>query len=650
MKKEDYDLAWKYLDERDYDEAQKICDELLSQNKNDYKANYLSGHIALEQNNHKEALRLFLISEKHAQNENLLGFIKYWIGNIYNTRQYKKIEEFYDKEKAISYFKESMKYPFYPTSVINSLVDYEDEISKKIELYDIGINKFPDNPEFYLKKSYIYNNRIKDIQKYYEILQIGLDKTNSNSIKYLLGEYNYNRADFNSALDYFKEILNNDKRKRVSFAMNIAIANCYYKLEDYVKAREHYKRSEEFAEGSEFIYSLIGQIMSNFNEEPNTNFSNYFERLIFTDDIFEFYYEFIMFWIDDHHDLQLAFDAKNVLSTLTKISNKSFSEIQKNKYLLLKCIVLTACERYRELVLNLRKLVDNLNYDWIEKKLSNEYYNYLEQTIKNNGSLLQFISYLKSDLAKYPRLRIFLIQNSMGYIIDKLHSEKYYKEVVDLYNIFESKELDKINKWFDFAHSLKDQNHAEKAQHAYEIEIKNNPKSSAALNNLGVIFEENGDLEKAVFYFEKARSINQNEELYKRNLTRVSQLLSEKETKDRIFYDALDKLKYETDYAIEKLNNFISAAKKDETYDSGELPIPSWKFAQLISANSQIANLLKDQWINKGYIFDTGERDEYRVKIYSINPLLEEHLLEIKTRRLDDSWIRGISEIGRAHV
>ena len=385
--------------------------------------------------------------------------------------------------------------------------------------------------------------------------------------------------------------------------------------------------------------------MSIFIEEPNTNFSNYFDRIIFADDIFEFYYEFIMFWIDDHHDLQLAFDAKNVLSTLTKITNKSFSEIQKNKYLLLKCIVLIACERYRELVLNLRKLVDNLNYDWIEKKLSNEYYNYLEQTIQNNGSLLQFISYLKSDLAKHPRLRIFLIQNSMGYIIDKLHSEKYYKEVVDLYNVFESKELDIINKWFDFAYSLKDQNHAEKAQHAYEIEIKNNPKSSAALNNLGVIFEENGDLEKAVFYFEKARSINQNEELYKRNLTRVTQLLSEKETKDRIFKDALDKLKYETDYAIEKLNNLISAAKKDETYHSGELPIPSWKFAQLISANSQIANSLKDQWLNKGYIFDTGERDEYRVKIYSINPLLEEHLLEIKKRRLDDSWIRGISEL-----
>jgi len=534
MNKEKYDLAWKYLEDRNHTEAMLICDDLLGQNENDYLASYIKGHIYYDEGNLTDALKFFLIVEGNTNDDKILGFLKYWIGNIYNTKQYKEKEEFFDKDKAIHYYNEAIKYPVFPYSAITHLAEYENDLNKKIELYDIGINKFPDNSEFYLKKAQIFNYKLKDQKQYYEILLLGLEKTNSDSIHYLLAEYFYNNSKYDIAIEHFNKIIKDDSNKRILFALNIAIANCFFMLAEYNKAIEYYELSEGYSEELEYLHSIIAQIVTQYNIDSTADFKNYIDRIIFTENIFDFYFDFIMLWLDEHHDLELSFTAKDALNILNKINSKSFNHTQSNKLLLLKSILLNSIKRYRESVNALRKLVDEYNYEWLEKQLAISYDYYLSKILEKNGSISQYINFLKSDIARHPRFKKYLIKYSLKDIVNKLHNAKNYSEVVTIYNLLDNDDLDSIDIWFEFAFSLKKQNQSEKSKYAYEKAIKSNPNSSAALNNLGVIYEENNDLEKAIYYFEKARSFESTEELYKRNLTRVTRLNEERKNRNKI--------------------------------------------------------------------------------------------------------------------
>ncbi|WP_432327992.1 hypothetical protein ACRQ5D_33845 [Mucilaginibacter sp. P25] len=113
----------------------------------------------------------------------------------------------------------------------------------------------------------------------------------------------------------------------------------------------------------------------------------------------------------------------------------------------------------------------------------------------------------------------------------------------------------------------------------------------------------------------------------------------------REFMGAVSLLKTENDFVLDKLALFIDRAKKEANFNDWKLPVPKQNFQRLLSLTKDMANSLLDQWLRKQYLTDTGERDEYRVVIYSINPYLEEALKNLQKLKIPQPWLGGFMQI-----
>lgn len=68
-------------------------------------------------------------------------------------------------------------------------------------------------------------------------------------------------------------------------------------------------------------------------------------------------------------------------------------------------------------------------------------------------------------------------------------------------------------------------------------------------------------------------------------------------------------------------------------------------FPKLIGANKELANSLKEQWQNKGYLSKTDEKTENNVVIFKINPFIGKALEKLIVCKVDEKWINGITLI-----
>ena len=96
------------------------------------------------------------------------------------------------------------------------------------------------------------------------------------------------------------------------------------------------------------------------------------------------------------------------------------------------------------------------------------------------------------------------------------------------------------------------------------------------------------------------------------------------------------------DFVITKLNAFIINVMNDSTFKSGRIPIPAWKFTELMNTDKQKAESLKEQWLKKYYIRNTEDRGEHNELIYELNPFLKQEIEKINNRKLNVKWIEGI--------
>lgn len=112
-------------------------------------------------------------------------------------------------------------------------------------------------------------------------------------------------------------------------------------------------------------------------------------------------------------------------------------------------------------------------------------------------------------------------------LVEKLHSDKNYSAVAQIADKLDDTEITESNCEFECAFSFRNQNNP-RALAIYEAYLKTHPKNSAVLNNIGVIYEENGDIDKAQYYFSRAHSISPDDEILSRNLDRVNKKIQEK--------------------------------------------------------------------------------------------------------------------------
>lgn len=225
----------------------------------------------------------------------------------------------------------------------------------------------------------------------------------------------------------------------------------------------------------------------------------------------------------------------------------------------------------------------------------------------------------------------------------ELFKEKKYNDIIDA-----DKELESIPIMFEVAYSYEATGNQPKAEEIYEtiLSFPDEDNNSSILNNLSNIKKSKGDIETAFDLIKKAYEISEGkDEIINNNYNSLLKIIEEQEEKEAKYKNSYDLLKRETDWAIDKLSNFLVNIKKENNFKNNKIPIPKWKFKVLIGTDDIKADSLKNQWLDKGYLINTGERGDYGEWVYEINPHLKKYIQKLTPLKLEKNWINGIERL-----
>ena len=99
-------LAWDNFSEGKLDDAERICNKLISDHPNKSGNHYLLGHILKEQCKYQQSADEFLLSIENDTIGGLKGYAYYWLGIIYGKRSWTKDDSIlyiYDESKSENY-------------------------------------------------------------------------------------------------------------------------------------------------------------------------------------------------------------------------------------------------------------------------------------------------------------------------------------------------------------------------------------------------------------------------------------------------------------------------------------------------------------------------------------------------------------------
>jgi len=234
-------------------------------------------------------------------------------------------------------------------------------------------------------------------------------------------------------------------------------------------------------------------------------------------------------------------------------------------------------------------------------------------------------------------------------LIESLFATKKYKWIVDLFEspIF----LEKPQLYsFELAFSLNNVGKSDEAGVVYEELLEYEPNNSSILNNLHLIYKKQGNRAKAWPLIKAAYGIAPEDSTIETNYKSLLSEIQEAEEQEAIFEAAVEKVSKENSFVLEKLSNFLLAAKGDENFSDGCIPIPRWKLKVMMKTDEQKSLSLINQWIDKGYVSKTGNRGQYGEAVYRINPKIFPAMEMDTTTKLPDVWITGINRINQENL
>jgi len=257
----------------------------------------------------------------------------------------------------------------------------------------------------------------------------------------------------------------------------------------------------------------------------------------------------------------------------------------------------------------------------------------------NKTELRNLVRIVENDLEnKDAKFKDWLSENILDRLIKKLFEEQWFKEICGIVSKLTDDQVVISDCLFEVAYSFGETNNKDKAEYYYNEYLNIFGESSAVLNNLGVIYENRGNLEKALEYFEKAKNLESQNEKANKNYERIKTQLLEKQQEEKRFKDALESFKNENSYIQNKFFTFCSHRR-----DDGLIICPYRQLPQFLEMSAQKApDIIKD-WMDKKYIQKIISPDpNVSSSVYKINPYLEQHLLEIQ-KGLEKE--RGLLEI-----
>lgn len=198
---------------------------------------------------------------------------------------------------------------------------------------------------------------------------------------------------------------------------------------------------------------------------------------------------------------------------------------------------------------------------------------------------------------------------------------------------------------FEVAYALSEIGQLDEAEQIYETLLRDEADNPALLNNLSHIKETKLQIAEAFDLIRRAYELNPHDEVIAGNYRNLLALIRTQEHIEQTFRQALDYLQDENDFVLEKLKTFVRNLVKEPEFQRQRMPIPGWKFSVLLETNQRQADGLSQQWLERGYLRHTSERDAQLAPIYELNPFLEGELAKIHYKELPPKWLEGVDRL-----
>ncbi|HCJ67502.1 MAG TPA: hypothetical protein DHV62_09360 [Elusimicrobia bacterium] len=143
-----------------------------------------------------------------------------------------------------------------------------------------------------------------------------------------------------------------------------------------------------------------------------------------------------------------------------------------------------------------------------------------------------YVSHIKQELENIYNAEEEYIKYDFSGDLQSLFERKKYRTIDNLFKWLEDKlDLEKVEKeyksyygggLFEIAYSSEEVGNINRAKYLYEKYLEINGESSSVLNNLAIIYEQQGNLKRAKKFIKRAKQLTKgNDETINRNFTRI---------------------------------------------------------------------------------------------------------------------------------
>lgn len=651
--------AWDLYSSDKFEVAEIEVKKLLIQYPENLECSYLLGHIYCALELYQKSVDQYMDALSKDSNAQAAGYIYFWIAEIYGKSSLfdDEAKYIYNVEKSEEYYalaKQTENFP--PHLLLRNLHKLKGQ--DKIDLCEEGIKRFPNNVDFYiiLGEEYRRSGLSKLQLNTYERAQSV--QLASPSLFYNLGLYFFKASDYTSACVYFeKAIACNENYTYSNFGLNYYLGRAWEMYGDQNKAEVFYLKSYEEDNSSDCLFGFLGLL--NLYLDQNNNIS--VKELVLN---FAIKRDFLyletrvsggpLHLNDNATDSIEIGNLGAIHQKLSKFKDQSNDNLFTGKLWLVRYLLSVQLSKYNEqyrAVKNAKKLLNSYHFEFLDELHIEAISNLIYYKSETNKDLSKVYEMVINDLDENNKFKIDFI-DYLKSIVEKLYEEKEFQKIVTLSDYYSFEELTEKDVIFMTAFSYGEMNDDNKSRSHYEFYLETHNNSTAALNNLGNIYKREGNYAKAIELYTRGLKIDSDNENLKSNLANTLREQAEQEAKfasekalRKEYRNSTESLKLENDYVLEKLGRFIDQVKKDDDFDNWAIPIAKFKFQKILGVDKQRAESLTTQWLSKGYIVDSGNRNDYNVVIYSINPFIEEELKRIHSYKIPQKWIDGFVNI-----
>lgn len=650
--------AWSEFYDNNTDACEQTCKKLIEQYPEEAETHYLLAHVFRVKELYQQSADEFILSLKTDDDDNA-GYTYYWLGEIYGTSGWMDDEEkyIYDKAKSDEYFELAKACKNYPPDLLFK-PDHKIKGQQRVDNFELGITKFPKMPDFFIRLAHHYRQMgLSDLEM--ATLNRALDKEfESTSLYYNVGCLYYQQEKYLLAEEYLEKALEyNTDHNNYNFAINYWLGRAAEKTGDFTKAETHYVAAyRDEKDHDDKMFGFLGLIGLYLETEERQKLNELIVNLEIKSGLISEMgninggpARFSEYVTDDIRFENLA----DLYKRFCKVKFDRTNDHLNGKIWLIRCYIAANLSKHSDqykAIVNARKYINGYQYDFLDELHVNALRDWFYAKSESASDLLKFYEALVKDLDADYNLGAF-IEKYGDSLISHLYEKKLYDEIIGFSEYFdiEKASSDMIFKIaFSNAH-LKDYT---KAKLSYQQYLDRFDESSAVLNNLGILMANDNKFDEAIDLYKRGLKLAPNDANLNKNLKFAEQ--NRDAEHERIKKEAALKkehlastsaIKSENDWVLDKLLHFIGEVKKDEGFEDWEVPLAKYKFQKYLGVDKQRAESLATQWLNKGYLKDTGDRHDFNVVIYAINPFLEDEIKRVQKRKIPKEWIDSFVQI-----